>query len=129
MQNDLLEMTAVEIILQHSLDYNKRFDQLDRAIDMYKQDVSNREILAVLMTLRKSTNALFKLANAYATNATEDLTNRLNSTLNELVVANMQLRSYNNLFNDNAEIINEICEFQCWLAHAAVVLTLDLGGE
>lgn len=128
MQNDLLEQTAVEIILHHSSDYENRFDQLDRAIEVYKTH-ENPEILAVLMTIRKSTKALFKLAEECNIEMTDEKTSRLNSTLNEIVVANMQLRSFNNLFNDNSEIINDICDFQCWLAHAAVVLTLDLGGE
>lgn len=128
MQNDLLEQTAVEIILHHSLDYDNRFDQLDRAIEVYKTH-ENPEILAVLMTIRKSIKALFKLAEECSIEMTDEKTSRLNSTLNEIVVANMQLRSFNNLFNDNSEIINDICDFQCWLAHAAVVLTLDLGGE
>lgn len=128
MQNDLLENTAVELILQHSLDYDKRFYQLDKAIALYK-DGSQNEILAVLMTIRKSTNALFKMAVEYTTDYSKSTAERINSTLNELVVANMQLRSFNNLFNGNSEIINEICEFQCWMAHAAVILTIDLGGE
>ena len=128
MQNDLLEQTAVEIILHHASDYDNRFEQLDRAIAVYKTH-ENPEILAVLMTIRKSTKALFKLAEEFNIEMTKDKTDRLNSTLNELVVANMQLRSFNNLFNDNSEIINDICDFQCWLAQAAVVLTLDLGGE
>ena len=128
MQNDLLENTAVELILQHSLDYDKRFYQLDKAIALYK-DGSQNEILAVLMTIRKSTNALFKMAVEYTTDYSKSTAERINSTLNEIVVANMQLRSFNNLFNGNSEIINEICEFQCWMAHAAVILTIDLGGE
>ena len=128
MQNDLLEQTAVEIILHHSLDYENRFEQLDRAISVYRTH-ENPEILAVLMTIRKSAKALFKLAEECSIEMTDDKKSRLNSTLNEIVVANMQLRSFNNLFNDSSEIINDICDFQCWLAHAAVVLTLDLGGE
>ena len=128
MPNDLLENTAIELILQHSLDYNERFEQLDRAIAIYR-DEGKTEILAVLMTIRKSTNALFKLTNEQVQKPSQDKMDKINSSLNELVVANMQLRSFNNLFNDNSEIINDICDFQCWLAHAAVVLTLDLGGE
>lgn len=129
MQNDILENTAVELILEHSANYTHRFDQLDKAIELYRKNSTKTEVLAVLVTIRKSTTALFKLANEYVTSPSEEKTEKLNSNLNELVVANMQLRSFNNLFNDNSEIINEICDFQCWLAHAAVVLTLDLGGE
>lgn len=128
MQNDLLESTAIEIILHHASDYEKRFDQLDRAIEFYKTH-EDHEILAVLMTIRKSTKALFKLAEECSEEMPVEKTNQLNATLNEIVVANMQLKSFNYLFNDNSEIINDICAFQCWLAHAAVVLTLDLGGE
>lgn len=129
MQNDILENTAVELILAHSANYTHRFEQLDKAIELYRKNSTKTEVLAVLVTIRKSTTALFKLANEYVTDPSEEKTAKLNSNLNELVVANMQLRSFNNLFNDNSEIINEICDFQCWLAHAAVVLTLDLGGE
>lgn len=129
MQNDILENTAVELILEHSANYAHRFDQLDKAIELYRKNSTKTEVLAVLVTIRKSTTALFKLANEHVTSPSEEKTEKLNSNLNELVVANMQLRSFNNLFNDNSEIINEICDFQCWLAHAAVVLTLDLGGE
>lgn len=128
MQNDIIENAAVELILQHSLEYEIRFNQLDQAIALY-QDGSQNEILAVLMTIRKSINALFKLAVKYGNDQSKESSEQLHSTLNEIVVANMQLRSYNNLFNGNSEIINEICDFQCWLANAAVLLTIDLGGE
>lgn len=128
MQNDLLEKAAIGLILEHASDYERRFEQLDGAIERYENH-SNPEILAVLMTIRKSTKALFKLASECKATITDEKTLRLNSTLNELVVANMQLRTFNSLFNDNSELINDICEFQCWFAHAAVILTLDLGGE
>ena len=99
MQNHLLEQTAVAIILEHHGSYDRHFKNLDSVISSYR-NIDQNEILTVLVSIRKS--------------------------LNELVVANMQLRSYNNLFNGNSDVINSICEYQNWIANAAVVLTMDL---
>ena len=125
MQNHLLEQTAVAIILEHRGSYDRHFKNLDSVISSYR-NIDQNEILTVLVSIRKSLKALFELAIDYASNEDDDKGEKLNSLLNELVVANMQLRSYNNLFNGNSDVINSICEYQNWIANAAVVLTMDL---
>lgn len=125
MQNHLLEQTAVAIILKHHGSYDRHFKNLDSVISSYR-NIDQNEILTVLVSIRKSLKALFELAIDYAGNEDDDKSEKLNSLLNELVVANMQLRSYNNLFNGNSDVINSICEYQNWIANAAVVLTMDL---
>ena len=125
MQNHLLEQTAVAIILEQHGSYDRHFKNLDSVISSYR-NLKQNEILTVLVSIRKSLKALFELAIDYADNEDDDKSEKLNSLLNELVVANMQLRSYNNLFNGNSDVINNICEYQNWIANAAVVLTMDL---
>ena len=125
MQNHLLEQTAVPIILEHHSSYDRHFKNLDSVISSYR-NIDQNEILTVLVSIRKSLKALFELAIDYASNEDDDKGEKLNALLNELVVANMQLRSYNNLFNGNSDVINSICEYQNWIANAAVVLTMDL---
>lgn len=125
MQNHLLEQTAVAIILEQHGSYDRHFKNLDSVISSYR-NLKQNEILTVLVSIRKSLKALFELAIDYADNEDDDKGEKLNSLLNELVVANMQLRSYNNLFNGNSDVINNICEYQNWIANAAVVLTMDL---
>lgn len=125
MQNHLLEQTAVAIILEQHGSYDRHFKNLDSVISSYR-NLEQNEILTVLVSIRKSLKALFELAIDYADNEDDDKGEKLNSLLNELVVANMQLRSYNNLFNGNSDVINSICEYQNWIANAAVVLTMDL---
>lgn len=125
MQNHLLEQTAVAIILEHHGSYDRHFKNLDSVISSYR-NIDQNEILTVLVSIRKSLKALFELAIDYSSNEDDDKGEKLNSLLNELVVANMQLRSYNNLFNGNSDVINSICEYQNWIANAAVVLTMDL---
>lgn len=125
MQNHLLEQTAVAIILEHHGSYDRHFKNLDSVISSYR-NINQNEILTVLVSIRKSLKALFELAIDYASNEDDDKGEKLNALLNELVVANMQLRSYNNLFNGNSDVINSICEYQNWIANAAVVLTMDL---
>lgn len=125
MQNHLLEHTAVAIILEHHGSYDRHFKNLDSVISSYR-NIDQNEILTVLVSIRKSLKALFELAIDYASNEDDDKGEKLNALLNELVVANMQLRSYNNLFNGNSDVINSICEYQNWIANAAVVLTMDL---
>lgn len=125
MQNHLLEQTAVAIILEQHGSYDRHFKNLDSVISSYR-NLEQNEILTVLVSIRKSLKALFELAIDYADNEDDDKGEKLNSLLNELVVANMQLRSYNNLFNGNSDVINNICEYQNWIANAAVVLTMDL---
>lgn len=125
MQNHLLEQTAVAIILEQHGSYDRHFKNLDSVISSYR-NLEQNEILTVLVSIRKSLKALFELAIDYADNEDDDKDEKLNSLLNELVVANMQLRSYNNLFNGNSDVINSICEYQNWIANAAVVLTMDL---
>lgn len=124
MQNHLLEQTAVAIILEQHGSYDRHFKNLDSVISSYR-NLKQNEILTVLVSIRKSLKALFELAIDYADNEDDDKGEKLNSLLNELVVANMQLRSYNNLFNGNSDVINNICEYQNWIANAAVVLTMD----
>lgn len=125
MQNHLLEQTAVAIILEQHGSYDRHFKNLDSVISSYR-NLKQNEILTVLVSIRKSLKALFELAIDYADNEDDDKGEKLNSLLNELVVANMQLRSYNNLFNGNSDVINNICEYQNWIANSAVVLTMDL---
>ena len=125
MQNHLLEQAAVAIILEQNGSYDRHFKNLDSVISSYR-NLKQNEILTVLVSIRKSLKALFELAIDYAENEEEDKSERLNALLNELVVANMQLRSYNNLFNGNSDVINSLCEYQNWIANAAVVLTMDL---
>ena len=125
MQNHLLEQTSVAIILEHHGSYDRHFKNLDSVISSYR-NIDQNEILTVLVSIRKSLKALFELAIDYASNEDDDKGEKLNALLNELVVANMQLRSYNNLFNGNSDVINSICEYQNWIANAAVVLTMDL---
>lgn len=125
MQNHLLEQAAVAIILEQHGSYDRHFKNLDSVISSYR-NLEQNEILTVLVSIRKSLKALFELAIDYADNEDDDKGEKLNSLLNELVVANMQLRSYNNLFNGNSDVINNICEYQNWIANAAVVLTMDL---
>ena len=125
MQNQFLEQTAVSIILEQHGSYEKHFKNLDYVISSYRAGRQD-EILTVLVSIRKSLKALFELAINYSENQDEDKCEKLNSLLDELVVANMQLRSYNHLFNGNSSAINNICEYQNWIANAAVVLTLDL---
>ena len=122
MSKSILEQTAVSIILEQHGTYEQHFSNLDRLIVSYRDGRQN-EILTVLVSIPKSLKSLFELALRYV----ED--EKLNSLLDELVVMNMQLRSYNNLFNNNSESINTICDYQNWIANAAVVLTLDIEGE
>ena len=125
MSKSILEQTAVSIILEQHGTYEQHFSNLDRLIVSYRDGRQN-EILTVLVSIRKSLKSLFELSLKYVEEEDESKSEKLNSLLDELVVMNMQLRSYNNLFNNNSESINTICDYQNWIANAAVVLTLDL---
>ena len=128
MSKSILEQTAVSIILEQHGTYEQHFSNLDRLIVSYRDGRQN-EILTVLVSIRKSLKSLFELALRYVEDEDESKSEKLNSLLDELVVMNMQLRSYNNLFNNNSESINTICDYQNWIANAAVVLTLDIEGD
>lgn len=132
-----LEDNALKIIYGHSKDYDAHFENLDKTIDGYQQEKSNIEIVSILVTMRKSIKTMFALTNDMFTSKhiTDDETlldtvkNETLQILNQLVIANMQLRNYNSLFNDNASQVQSICEHQCWFASVAVMLTLEIGGE
>lgn len=132
-----LEDNALKIIYGHSKDYSSHFENLDRIIDDYKQEKSNVEIVSILVTMRKSVKTMFALTeDLFESNRLKDdeellskVKNETLQILNQLVIANMQLRNYNSLFNDNASQVQNVCEHQCWFASVAVMLTLEIGGD
>lgn len=131
------ELLALEIIADNAKLYDDvYFKNVDKVILDVSQDESKVEIYALMLTMRKSIQSLFYLEQTHAKYLQDkehdlqddeaiQLRKQILNTLTSLVSSNMQLSSYNSIFNYNSELVNQICQHQCWLANALVMTVLQ----
>ena len=123
-KNELVLSNVFDIINEQKKEYEtEHFKTMDLIVEDLTLSDGNKEVISTILTLRKTLKALFEYAKQQKT---EELIERVSETIDQLVLANMQLRAYNNLFNDNQLAVTDICQRLCWLANISVMLNFEM---
>lgn len=130
----LVVETVISIISAQSGEYERsKFKKLDQIILEFKK-YDRSETIAAIIIIRKGLKSLFEITSKLSKmSADEQPTSKeytkLIDILDQLVLTNMQLRSFNNEMNHNSESINQLCEDQCWIANVAILAAMEFDEE
>ena len=130
----LVVETVISIISAQDREYERsKFKKLDQIILEFKK-YDRSETIAAIIIIRKGLKSLFEITSklskisADEQPASKEYT-KLIDILDQLVLTNMQLRSFNNEMNHNSESINQLCEDQCWIANVAILAAMEFDEE
>lgn len=130
----LVVETVISIISAQGGEYeSSKFKKLDQIILEFKK-YDRSETIAAIIIIRKGLKSLFEITSklskmtADEQSASKEYT-KLIDILDQLVLTNMQLRSFNNEMNHNSESINQLCEDQCWIANVAILAAMEFDEE
>lgn len=130
----LVVETVISIISAQGGEYERsKFKKLDQIILEFKK-YDRSETIAAIIIIRKGLKSLFEITSKLSKlSADEQLASKeyakLIDILDQLVLTNMQLRSFNNEMNHNSESINRLCEDQCWIANVAILAAMEFDEE
>lgn len=130
----LVVETVIGIISAQGGEYERsKFKKLDQIILEFKK-YDRSETIAAIIIIRKGLKSLFEITSKLSKlSADEQLASKeyakLIDILDQLVLTNMQLRSFNNEMNHNSESINQLCEDQCWIANVAILAAMEFDEE
>lgn len=130
----LVVETVISIISAQSKEYDSsKFKKLDQIILEFKK-YDRSETIAAIIIIRKGLKSLFELTSKLDQMSVDKQIEseeyaKLIVVLDQLVLTNMQLRSFNNEMNLNSESINQLCEDQCWIANVAILAAMEFDGE
>ena len=126
----LVVETVISIISAQGKEYDSsKFKKLDQIILEFKK-YDRSETIAAIIIIRKGLKSLFELTSKLGQMSIEKQLKseeyaKLIDVLDQLVLTNMQLRSFNNEMNHNSESINQLCEDQCWIANVAILAAME----
>lgn len=126
----LVVETVISIISAQDKEYDSsKFKKLDQIILEFKK-YDRSETIAAIIIIRKGLKSLFELTSKLGQMSIEKQLKseeyaKLIDVLDQLVLTNMQLRSFNNEMNHNSESINQLCEDQCWIANVAILAAME----
>ena len=130
----LVVETVISIISAQGKEYDSfKFKKLDQIILEFKK-YDRSETIAAIIIIRKGLKSLFELTSKLGQMSIDKQFEseeyaKLIDVLDQLVLTNMQLRSFNNEMNHNSESINQLCEDQCWIANVAILAAMEFGEE
>lgn len=126
----LVVETVISIISAQSGEYERsKFKKLDQIILEFKK-YDRSETIAAIIIIRKGLKSLFEITSKLSKMSADEQPaskeyTKLIDILDQLVLTNMQLRSFNNEMNHNSESINQLCEDQCWIANVAILAAME----
>lgn len=130
----LVVETVISIISAQSGEYERsKFKKLDQIILEFKK-YDRSETIAAIIIIRKGLKSLFEITSKLSKMSADEQPaskeyTKLIDILDQLVLTNMQLRSFNNEMNHNSESINQLCEDQCWIANVAILAAMEFDEE
>lgn len=130
----LVVETVISIISAQDREYERsRFKKLDQIILEFKK-YDRSETIAAIIIIRKGLKSLFEITSKLSKMSADEQPaskeyTKLIDILDQLVLTNMQLRSFNNEMNHNSESINQLCEDQCWIANVAILAAMEFDEE
>ena len=130
----LVVETVISIISAQDREYERsKFKKLDQIILEFKK-YDRSETIAAIIIIRKGLKSLFEITSKLSKMSADEQPaskeyTKLIDILDQLVLTNMQLRSFNNEMNHNSESINQLCEDQCWIANVAILAAMEFGEE
>lgn len=130
----LVVETVISIISAQSGEYERsKFKKLDQIILEFKK-YDRSETIAAIIIIRKGLKSLFEITSKLSKMSADEQPaskeyTKLIYILDQLVLTNMQLRSFNNEMNHNSESINQLCEDQCWIANVAILAAMEFDEE
>lgn len=130
----LVVETVISIISAQSGEYeHSKFKKLDQIILEFKK-YDRSETIAAIIIIRKGLKSLFEITSKLSKMSADEQPaskeyTKLIDILDQLVLTNMQLRSFNNEMNHNSESINQLCEDQCWIANVAILAAMEFDEE
>ena len=126
----LVVETVISIISAQDREYERsKFKKLDQIILEFKK-YDRSETIAAIIIIRKGLKSLFEITSKLSKMSADEQPSskeytKLIDILDQLVLTNMQLRSFNNEMNHNSESINQLCEDQCWIANVAILAAME----
>ena len=126
----LVVETAISIISAQDREYERsKFKKLDQIILEFKK-YDRSETIEAIIIIRKGLKSLFEITSKLSKMSADEQPaskeyTKLIDILDQLVLTNMQLRSFNNEMNHNSESINQLCEDQCWIANVAILAAME----
>lgn len=130
----LVVETVLSIIAAQSREYGTyKFEKLDKIILEFKK-YDRSETIAAIIIIRKGLKSLFEITSKLGQKTVDQQIEseeyaKLIEILDQLVLTNMQLRSFNNEMNHNSESINKLCEDQCWISNVAILAAMEFEEE
>ena len=130
----LVVETVISIISAQSKEYDSsKFKKLDQIILEFK-NYDRSETIAAIIIIRKGLKSLFELTSKLGQMSVDKQIEseeyaKLIVVLDQIVLTNMQLRSFNNEMNHNSASINQLCEDQCWIANVAILAAMEFDEE
>lgn len=130
----LVVETVLSIIAAQGREYDdSKFKKLDQIILEFKK-YDRSETIAAIIIIRKGLKSLFEITSKLSKMTADEQPDskeytKLIDILDQLVLTNMQLRSFNNEMNHNSESINQLCEDQCWIANVAILAAMEFDEE
>lgn len=130
----LVVETVISIISAQDREYERsKFKKLDQIILEFKK-YDRSETIAAIIIIRKGLKSLFEITSKLSKMSADEQPaskeyTKLIDILDQLVLTNMQLRSFNNEMNHNSESINQLCEDQCWIANVAILAAMEFDEE
>ena len=130
----LVVETVLSIIAAQSREYDTyKFEKLDKIILEFKK-YDRSETIASIIIIRKGLKSLFEITSKLGQKTVDQQIEseeyaKLIEILDQLVLTNMQLRSFNNEMNHNSESINKLCEDQCWISNVAILAAMEFEEE
>lgn len=130
----LVVETVISIISAQDREYERsKFKKLDQIILEFKK-YDRSETIAAIIIIRKGLKSLFEITSKLSKMSADEQPSskeytKLIDILDQLVLTNMQLRSFNNEMNHNSESINQLCEDQCWIANVAILAAMEFDEE
>ena len=130
----LVVETVISIISAQGGEYERsKFKKLDQIILEFKK-YDRSETIAAIIIIRKGLKSLFEITSKLSKLSADEQPAskeyaKLIDILDQLVLTNMQLRSFNNEMNHNSESINQLCEDQCWIANVAILAAMEFDEE
>ena len=126
----LVVETVISIISAQGKECDSsKFKKLDQIILEFKK-YDRSETIAAIIIIRKGLKSLFEITSKLSQMSVDKQLEseeyaKLIDVLDQLVLTNMQLRSFNNEMNHNSESINQLCEDQCWIANVAILAAME----
>lgn len=130
----LVVETVLSIIAAQGREYDTyKFEKLDKIILEFKK-YDRSETIAAIIIIRKGLKSLFEITSKLGQKTVDQQIEseeyaKLIEILDQLVLTNMQLRSFNNEMNHNSESINKLCEDQCWISNVAILAAMEFEEE